>query len=148
LLSVSVAAAAWAQPGAAPAPAAAPAAPAAKPAAAAAAPRGPAAPSPFLLPGDNLVVEGVPPIPRELAERVSRYTEFRGAGLPDWHPRRREMLISTRFGDTNQVHRVLMPGGARTQLTFFPDRVSGSVYEPTQGDFFIFHKDIGGGEWF
>lgn len=101
-----------------------------------------------IVPGDNLVVEGVPPIPVKVAEDVQRYTEFRAASLSSWHPVRREMLISTRFGDTNQVHRVLMPGGARTQLTFFPERVTGASYQPKKGDFFVLSKDIGGNEFF
>lgn len=99
-------------------------------------------------PGDNLVVEGIPPIPAAVAETVARYTDYRTASLQSWHPTRREMLISTRFGDTNQVHLVKMPGGARTQLTFFPDRVVGASFQPTTGDYFVFTKDIGGGEWF
>jgi len=73
----------------------------------------------MVAPGDNLVVEGVPAIPASLADEVGRYTEFRSAGISSWHPVRREMLISTRFGDNNQIHLVKMPGGARTQLTFF-----------------------------
>ncbi|MGH2668909.1 MAG: S9 family peptidase, partial [bacterium] len=101
-----------------------------------------------IAPGDNLVVEGIPKIPASVAEAVGRYTEFRSASLQSWHPTKREMLISTRFGDTNQVHHLRMPGGARTQLTFFPDRVGGASYQPTRGDFFIFSKDVGGGEWF
>jgi len=41
-----------------------------------------------------------------------------------------------------------MPGGARRQLTFFPDRVAGGVYQPTRGDYLIFSKDVGGGEFY
>src|SRR5687768_11210877 len=77
-------------------------------------------------PGDNLRAEGIPPIPAALAEDVGRYTEVRTAALWSWHPTRRELLMGTRFADTVQVHRVKMPGGARTQLTFFPDKVSGA----------------------
>src|ERR1035437_8189291 len=55
------------------------------------------------------------------------------------------MLIGTRFADTVQVHEVKMPGGARTQLTFFPDRVSGASYHPHASDYFVFSKDTGGG---
>lgn len=133
---------AWAQP------AKDPSAPAPAAAANAATPAGPALP--VIQPADNLVVEGVPAIPKALAERLQRYTEFRSAGFSSWHPRRREMLISTRFADTPQVHRVAFPGGARTQLTFFADRVGGAKYPPvaTAGDFFVFSKDTGGGEWF
>jgi dipeptidyl aminopeptidase/acylaminoacyl peptidase len=87
-------------------------------------------------------------MPLSLPERASRYTESRSASVFAWHPRRREMLIGTRFADTVQVHEVKMPGGARTQLTFFPDRVSGASYHPHAGDYFVFSKDTGGGEWY
>lgn len=101
-----------------------------------------------LTPAENLVVEGIPPIPSAIVEGVGRYTEFRAAALSSWHPKRLEMLILTRFGDVNQVHLVKMPGGARTQLTFFPERVLGASFQPTTGEYFIFRKDVGGGEWF
>ncbi len=101
-----------------------------------------------IAPGENLVVEGLPKIPASLAETVGRYTDFRSASLASWHPERREILINTRFGDTTQIHQVKMPGGARTQLTFFPDRVGGASYHPKHGNFFVFSKDVGGGEWF
>ena len=100
-------------------------------------------------PGDNLVVEGIPAIPAAIAEAANRYAEFRFAAMLDWHPVRREMLISTRFAEAAQVHLVRQPGGARTQLTFFPDRVAGARYGPRAGgDYFIFGKDVGGGEWY
>ena len=98
--------------------------------------------------GDNLVVEGIPPIPQSLAERVGRYTDFRAATILDWHPTKREMLISTRFAETNQVHHVKMPGGARTQITFFSDRVTAASYQPVKANYFVLSKDTGGGEWF
>lgn len=101
-----------------------------------------------LVPPDNLVVEGVPPIPAALAQQVGRYAEFRSAGLQSWHPTRREMLITTRFAETNQVHRVRQPMGARTQLTFFADRVRGADFQPVAGRYFVFSKDTGGGEWY
>ena len=108
----------------------------------------PPASTAVIKPNENLVAEGIPPIPVSIAEQAGRYTEVRSAFLGSWNPRQREMLILTRFGDTNQVHLVKMPGGARSQLTFFPDRVSGAHFEPTKGNYFIFGKDIGGGEWF
>jgi dipeptidyl aminopeptidase/acylaminoacyl peptidase len=100
-----------------------------------------------LRPGDNLVIDGIPPIPAELVEQIGRYTESRAAAFQDWHPARSELLITTRFGDVPQVHRVAMPLGARTQLTFFPDRIDGASYEPTRGDYFIFTKGASGNEF-
>jgi dipeptidyl aminopeptidase/acylaminoacyl peptidase len=101
-----------------------------------------------IAPNENLVVEGIPKIPAALAAGVERYTNFRGANLQSWNPTAREMLITTRFADTAQVHSVRMPGGARNQLTFYPDRVAEALYSPTKDDSFVFLKDIGGGEFF
>jgi dipeptidyl aminopeptidase/acylaminoacyl peptidase len=99
-------------------------------------------------PNENLLAEGIPPVPSALAETVSRYTNFRYASFDTWNPDRREMLISTRFADVSQVHSVKFPGGARTQLTFYPDPILSAKYHPTRGDCFIFTKDVGGGEMF
>jgi dipeptidyl aminopeptidase/acylaminoacyl peptidase len=101
-----------------------------------------------IVPNENLVADGVPKISVSLAETVDRYTNFRGAVLRSWDPVKREMLISTRFADTSQVHVVKMPGGARTQLTFYPDRIVGALYPPVRDDYFVFSKDVGGGEFF
>ncbi len=94
-----------------------------------------------IVPNENLVVEGVPRIPASLAETVDRYTNFRGATLDSWDPVKREILISTRFADTTQVHLVKMPGGARKQLTFYPDSVGAAAYSPKSSDSFMFSKD-------
>ncbi len=99
-------------------------------------------------PNENLVEEGIPAIPAALAASAERYNNFRRAGFVDWSPVRREMLISTRFADTPQLHLVKMAGGARTQMTFYPDAVVRAQYQPTTGKFFIFSKDVGGGEFF
>jgi dipeptidyl aminopeptidase/acylaminoacyl peptidase len=101
-----------------------------------------------IAPAENLVVDGVPAIPASLAETAGRYGSYRAASLADWHPVRREMLIATRFGDTPQLHLVKMPEGARQQLTFFPDAVNNARFHPTTGDYIVFSKDIGGGEWY
>jgi len=110
------------------------------------APATPATPA-TIAPGENLVVDGIPPIPASVAAEVRRYTESRAAGLADWHPTRREMLIATRFGNTPQIHRLAMPMGARTQLTFFDEPITDASYEPRTGRFFIFSKDVGGNEF-
>lgn len=101
-----------------------------------------------IVPNENLAAEGIPKIPSSLADEVERYNNARGASFAGWHPTRREILISTRFADTPQIHRVQMPRGDRTQLTFYPDAVFNAKYQPTSGNFFVFSKDIGGGEFF
>lgn len=95
----------------------------------------------------SLVSEGVPPISAAIAEEVARYTESRSATLSAWHPTLRQMLINTRFGNTNQFHRVTSPLGARSQITYFNEPVSVASYEPHQGRYFLFNRDIGGNEF-
>jgi dipeptidyl aminopeptidase/acylaminoacyl peptidase len=101
-----------------------------------------------IAPAENLVVEGVPAIPASLVETAGRYGSFRNATLADWNPARREMLIATRFADTQQLHLVKIPGGERQQLTFFADAVGNGRFHPKGGDYIVFAKDIGGGEWY
>src|SRR2546427_10887342 len=103
---------------------------------------------PVIAPADNLVVDGVPKVPASLAETAGRYGSYRSANLADWHPAKREMLIATRFAETPQLHLVKMPGGTRQQLTFFADSVGSGRFHPHGGDYILFAKDIGGGEWY
>ena len=100
-----------------------------------------------IAPTANLVVDGIPPIPASLAEEVRRYTESRSATFADWHPLRQELLIATRFGNAAQIHRVKAPGGARTQLTFFNEPVTTASFEPKEGRYIVFAKDVGGNEF-
>ena len=97
---------------------------------------------------ENLVVEGVPPFPPALRQQATPYLEFRAAALQGWHPLRRELLITTRFADSPQLHLVRQPLGARRQLTFLPEPVAGGVFEPTAGKFIVFAQDSGGGEFY
>jgi dipeptidyl aminopeptidase/acylaminoacyl peptidase len=93
-----------------------------------------------------LTADGIPPVPLELAQRTRPYMEFRSAGFAGWNARDRSMLITTRFGDTNQLHRVAMPMGDRQQLSFEIEPVGGS-WSPT-GDMLVATRDTGGNEFF
>jgi dipeptidyl aminopeptidase/acylaminoacyl peptidase len=68
--------------------------------------------------------------------------------MVDWHPTQQTMLISTRFAETPQLHLVSAPGAERHQLTFFPDAVRFGRFHPNGGDYIVFQKDTGGGEWY
>lgn len=103
---------------------------------------------PVAAPPEAIVTDGVPKIPILLAESAGRYSESRRAFATSWHPERREMIIGTRFGNTYQAHLVKMPGGARQQLTFFSEPVYGGSFQPTKGEYMVFRKDVGGGEWY
>lgn len=96
----------------------------------------------------NLVLEDVPPVPDEIADRTYRYQQARSAVLAGWLGRAEDgLLISTRFGDTAQVHRVAKPEGMRSQLTFFAEPISSAVPAP-DGRSFLFTKDSGGDEFY
>ena len=97
---------------------------------------------------ENLVADGIPPVPAELRTEIERYLEFRTASLRGWHPQRREMLIATRFAETAQLHLVKMPGGARRQLTFSREPVATGTFQPRQGEFLVYAQDSGGGEFY
>ena len=94
----------------------------------------------------NLVMEGIPEIPVELTERLNRYQQVRAASFSGWL-KDGSALISTRFGETAQIHRVAQPMGARTQLTFYPEPINGALPHPGKNGF-VFAKDAGGNEFF
>jgi dipeptidyl aminopeptidase/acylaminoacyl peptidase len=94
----------------------------------------------------NLVLEGIPPLDAALTARLERYQQSRQATFLDWQADG-SMLIATRFGEVEQVHRVSGPLGAREQLTFAQDPVS-VARAPATGSSggFVFLKDHGGDE--
>ncbi|GAB3368606.1 S9 family peptidase [Lysobacter rhizosphaerae] len=96
----------------------------------------------------NRVSENIPAIPTELVERLNRYQNTRGAGLAGW-TRDGCLLISTRFAETAQAHRVCQPMGMREQLTFYPEPLGGVTVAPSTSklDGFVFGKDKGGDEF-
>ena len=100
-----------------------------------------------ITPGANLVAEGLAPIPASISAEVKKYTESRSASFVAWHPVRREMLITTRFGNVPQLHKVVMPMGDRKQITFYEEPVSSATFEPLKGDYFTFNRDLGGNEF-
>lgn len=97
----------------------------------------------------NLVIEGIPEIPERIQNRLQQYLNTRSAGLANWLPSGEGMLISTRFGETSQIHLVKEPGGARQQITFFKEPVSGAAVCPDpKVDGFVFGRDVGGSEFY
>ena len=94
-----------------------------------------------------LVADGIPAVPDDLAERTRPYMEFRTAGLQGWNPAKRSLAVTTRFGNTAQVHEVSRPLGMRRQVTFEADAIAGASYARKLGDVLVVQKDIGGSEF-
>jgi dipeptidyl aminopeptidase/acylaminoacyl peptidase len=94
----------------------------------------------------SATLENVPAIPDDVRAAVQRYQNYREAVFRDWLPDG-SILITTRFGATNQLHRVAAPGADRTQLTFFDEPVADAETIPGTNRFLL-QRDTGGDEWF
>jgi len=94
----------------------------------------------------NLVLDNIPAVDTPLTARLEDYMNSRGASFVDWLPGG-GLLISTRFGDTEQIHRVMMPMGDREQLTFAREPVSvARAPQSSVAPGFVFLRDQGGNE--
>ena len=94
----------------------------------------------------NRVTEHVPEMPADLLERLDRYQNTRGAAVDGW-THDGCLLVSTRFAETSQVHRVCQPLGMREQLTFYPEPVAQVTAANATSQGFVFAKDRGGDEF-
>lgn len=92
-----------------------------------------------------LVADQIPEIPLEIVDDTRPYMEFRTASFVDWDSADRSMIVSTRFADTRQLHRVARPLGKREQLTFADEPVRTASIS-SDGSVFLFQKDAGGNE--
>ncbi|MBL8265991.1 hypothetical protein, partial [Steroidobacter sp.] len=97
---------------------------------------------------EALVVDGVPAVPAELRSATAPYMESRTATFVGWNPQSKGILITTRFGNTNQVHEVAAPSGSREQKTFEREPVGAVGYAPGKGDVLVLSKDVGGDEFY
>jgi dipeptidyl aminopeptidase/acylaminoacyl peptidase len=93
----------------------------------------------------NVLLEGIPEIPGRLAERLNRYHNVRAASFEAWTADGSGVYVTTRFGEVDQLHCVAMPGGARRQLTFFPEPPRDFRRQPG-GPLLAFSMDEGGSE--
>ena len=99
-------------------------------------------------PNVNLLADGIPVIPKSIADKVSLYTEFRGHGFVDWHPSERSMLVRHREAGANiaQVYWLKSPGGKLEKVTDFADPVSAVSFAPKHGRYIVYARDSGGNE--
>lgn len=94
----------------------------------------------------QLILQDVPAIPERLKQTLKRYQNVRSGSFRAWTADGESILITTRFGDTTQLHRVDQAGGARFQLTFFDEPI-GQVSRRPKGHELAFTMDAGGSEF-
>ncbi|HTX24154.1 MAG TPA: prolyl oligopeptidase family serine peptidase [Steroidobacteraceae bacterium] len=96
-------------------------------------------------PRANLLLEGVPPVDAALAAHLARYVSSRHATFVGWLPDG-SMLVSTRFAEVAEIHRVAAPLAMREQLTYGPEPVTVAAAPRTGVAGFAYLKDGGGDE--
>jgi dipeptidyl aminopeptidase/acylaminoacyl peptidase len=94
----------------------------------------------------NLVLDNVPSVDSPLTARLEDYVQARGASFVDWLADG-SLLVATRFGDAEQLHRVATPLGAREQLTFSREPVTvARAPQTAAATGFVYLRDQGGNE--
>jgi len=76
---------------------------------------------------------------------LPRYLQSRSASFVDWLWDG-SMLIATRFGDTEQIHRLRTPLGMREQLSYAPGGVAAAAARPYASDAFVYLEPHHGGD--
>ncbi|HUG71518.1 MAG TPA: S9 family peptidase [Pirellulaceae bacterium] len=93
-----------------------------------------------------ITTEEVPVVPAEIFERLNQYSNIRGADFQGWAPDGSGILISTRFANASQLHRVYTPGGRREQVTFFEEPVRGGFIPRADDGSLLLSMSVGGNE--
>jgi len=93
---------------------------------------------------DDFLFDDVPTASPAVVARVDAYLSGRNARVLGWN-NRGQLLIATRFGETQQLHLVAGPGGERQQLSFSADPSIGAAFspDPAVADF-VYLQDQGG----
>lgn len=100
---------------------------------------------PIVPPPPAILADGIPPIAQSLVADTRPYLEYRTAGFVGWNPVDRSMLVTTRFANVAQLHRVASPGSARRQITFEEEPIFSGSWSP-DGQVLLLEKDAGGNE--
>jgi dipeptidyl aminopeptidase/acylaminoacyl peptidase len=96
----------------------------------------------------HLQAFGVPAIPAAQMNSAVQYESIRSASLQDVSQDGREILITTRFASTTQLHRVSHPLGDRHQLTFGDEPIGQARFVPGNPKVMFYLQDTGGAEFF
>jgi dipeptidyl aminopeptidase/acylaminoacyl peptidase len=94
----------------------------------------------------NLTFDNIPEPAAGLSEKLDAYLNARQATPLGFSPKG-QLLITTRFGDVDQLHLVEHPAGERRQLTFLREPITQAAFSPNPGrSAYVYLKDVGGDE--
>ncbi|MBC8355563.1 MAG: alpha/beta fold hydrolase [Planctomycetes bacterium] len=93
-----------------------------------------------------IAAQEVPVVPEEIFERLNQYSNIRSARFQGWAPDGNGILVSTRFSNSAQLHRVYTPGGRREQVTFFEEPVRGGFIPKAEDGSMLLSMSAGGNE--
>jgi dipeptidyl aminopeptidase/acylaminoacyl peptidase len=94
----------------------------------------------------NLIFDNIPEPAPDLSETVDAYLNARQATPLGFSPQG-QLLITTRFGDVDQLHLLERAAGERRQLTFLREPITQAAFSPDPGrSAFVYLKDVGGNE--
>lgn len=94
----------------------------------------------------NLIFDNIPEPAPGLSESLDGYMNARQATPLGFSPQG-QLLISTRFGDVDQLHLVERAAGERRQLTFLREPITQAAFSPDPlRSAFVYLKDVGGNE--
>jgi predicted esterase len=103
-----------------------------------------AAQTPPLTP-QSLTRDGVPPPDPAVSATLPRYLQSRSAAFVDWLLDG-SMLITTRFGEVEQIHQLRAPLAMREQLTYAPGGVFAGAARPYASDALVYLTPLHGGD--
>ena len=100
-----------------------------------------------IVPGDSLVVDGIPKIPASLAQAVNRYTNAWGFRVAGWDLTKRELLFKNLAGSETWILRGDTQGVSPELSFFIPTGVYDVYYQP-QAKYLVYNKDTDGNDSF
>lgn len=103
------------------------------------------APAPARVEAGSLIYDGIPAATGDDAQKLGRWLESRSASFLDWQADG-SLIITTRFANVAQLHRVRSALGMREQLTWGTEPLTTVWSHPYDANVLLFGRDKGGDE--
>src|SRR6266851_7374008 len=101
-----------------------------------------------IVPGDNLVVDGITKIPSSIAQAVARYRNSYGYPIAGWDPNKGEVWLKILASTGTWISRIETPDSIAKPMITIPAAGAYDVYFQPQGKYLVYNKDTSGDENF